>query len=414
MRLSLGLLLLPVSLLATALCWLAAVARLKPSLQAQQMDGALSPLPRWMIVCFTGFGLLSLLSLWSVAQPQLHLAGWLGRYGLLTVFYLLSLRFLQQQRLTVDTLLPGLLGGSFLCALIALGNALLDWALEVHALCWPGIENACLIYLYLAPEDRATGIAMHSNVLGALLALSLPFWLLVLGKGRQNPLRQLLLLLGLACILGALLLSFSRAAWISGGLSLWFAARLFLNVSWRQGLGMLLGVSLCGLFWLNPELGLSLYQRLLSILTLFAADNTRLAIWQSGLQMLQDFWASGIGLLNFEHLYPAYQQGAIPAAHLHNLWLQSAVESGLPAALLLWTALAGLLGSPRQLSPLGQAAWLAWALWLLGSLVDCTFFDLRLSCLLVLLLALMRWDREHSQKLVQLRQQFRGEIDMLG
>lgn len=414
----LGLVLLPVSLLAAALCWLLAVSwQLRQKSGSPRLDARLPlpALPGWIRLCLLGFGLLSLLGLLAVARPELHLAGWLSRYGLLGALYLLSLWLLQQPVKTPPGVfvLPGLLGGSLLAALIGLGNALLDWSLVVQSLCWPGIENACLIYLYLAPEARATGLAMHSNVLGALLAVSLPFWLLALAghaDARQSLLRRLFVLLSLLCVVVALILTQSRAAWISGALGSLIAARLFLNASWRQGLA---GTGLLGLglsLWLWPAGWQLISLRLLALFEPLDASATRLQIWASGLQMLHENWASGIGLLHFEWLYPVYALSDVPAAHLHNAYLQSAVESGLPAALLLWAALLGLLGSPRDLSPAGQAAWLSWGIWLLSALADCTFFDLRLSFWLVLCLVLIRLDRAQMQQWRMLKQQLADEV----
>lgn len=409
----LGLVLLPVSLLAAGLCWLlAALWRLRQKSGSPRLDASLPlpALPGWIKLCLLGFGLLSLLGVLAVARPELHLAGWLGRYGLLGALYLLSLWLLQQPVKTPTGVfvLPGLLGGSLLSALIGLGNALLNWSLVVQSLCWPDIENACLVYLYLAPETRATGIAMHSNVLGALLAASLPFWLLALGA-QQSLLRRLVLLLSLFCILGALILTQSRAAWLSGAVGSVLAARLFLNASWRQGLA---GTGLAGLglsFWLWPAGWQLISQRLLTLFEPLDASATRLPIWASGLQMLRESWTSGIGLLHFEWLYPFYALSDVPAAHLHNAYLQSAVESGLPAALLLWAALLGLLGSPRDLSPAGQAAWLSWGIWLLSALADCTFFDLRLSFWLVLCLVLIRLERAQMKQWLTLKRQLGEE-----
>jgi len=405
----LALVLLPASLLLAGLAWLAGwcgslQTSQRPLIQAPQPVALLPPTARlsrhWLWLLW-GFVLFSGLNAFAVASPLLHGVGWLSRYALPALLCWMAWQALQQGQVQSQELAKGLLGGSLLLACIGLGAYFLNWQVLVQSLCWPGYENACLIYLYLKPEARATGLAMHGNLLGILLALSLPLWLWALAT--VKGLQRLAVFAGLWLVLLCLLVSFSRAAWLSGGLGLLLGSYWLLNASWRLSLLSLLGLAGIGIGLGSPDL-LAHVQSLLDPLT--GSAGTRLQIWASGLEILRDAPWSGIGLLHFESLYPLYQRGGIPANHIHNWYLQVALESGLPAALLLFALLARLLKLPRlkHTSPLGLAAWLAWLVWLLASWVDCTVFDLRVTWPLMLLLALVLYERQQMQHYLSLRQ----------
>lgn len=64
-----------------------------------------------------------------------------------------------------------------------------------------------------------------------------------------------------------------------------------------------------------------------------SSSSYRVFIWLGTLNMLRDFWLSGVGMGEeaFNNIYPLYSYNAIIAPHSHNLYLQIIVHSGIPA-----------------------------------------------------------------------------------
>lgn len=330
-----------------------------------------------------GFCLLSLLTGLVCARPLWHAAGWLSHYLLPVAVSGATVRALHRRRLRPETLFAGLLAAGFGLAGLGLGNYFLHWQSHPQWLCSPAYGRFCLIDLLLLAEDRARGFSMHPNVLGALLALAVPLWLQAPG---QWPRWRWPLLGGLATVLLALAVSYSRASWLAA------AVALSGGLLWR-----LPALNRRGWLWLPAGLGLAGLLRgpaLLARLSPLQADNPRLQLWAGGLHMLADHLWLGTGLLQVEPLFGLYLPPiAGGAGHLHNWYLQVAVESGLPAACLLFALLGSLLGRPGQRGPWGQAAWLSWAGFLLASLFDVTVLDSRVAFELSLLLGWLIYER---------------------
>lgn len=334
------------------------------------------------------FGLLSLLTLAVCATPLWHLGGWLSHYLLPLLLIWGTYRALRNGRLEAGTLLTGLRSGSLALAIVGLLNYGLHWQTHLQMLCSPSYGGFCLLDLLLLAEDRARSFSMHPNVLGALMALAVPLWLLALGEAR----RKIPAFMALGAVLLCLLASFSRASWLAGACALLPGSFWLLNAAWRKGLWLSAGATLALLLLvgkLQPILA-----RFGELLGGVGSHASRLTLWQGGLAMLRDHLWLGTGLLHPEPLLPAYiPPVAGGAGHLHNWYLQVAVESGLPAALCLFAALALLLGRPGDLSPSGRAAWLAWAGMILACCFDITLLDLRVAFVLCLLLGLILADR---------------------
>src|SRR5699024_991064 len=62
-----------------------------------------------------------------------------------------------------------------------------------------------------------------------------------------------------------------------------------------------------------------------------SSTSYRVYIWMGTLNMLKDFWLSGIGMGSeaFTAVYPFYSYNAVVAPHSHNLFLQILVEAGV-------------------------------------------------------------------------------------
>jgi hypothetical protein len=281
------------------------------------------------------------------------------------------------------------------------------------------IERLGLALQALLPD--LPGHRLNPNVAGGMLAFVAPFTaalLLTAGRLERSPRLTGLLAttagLALALILLGLLLTYSRGAWLAlaGAAGLYL---LWLTTSWigirysvfgnpfsvsrspfllfGSSLALLLALPLLGL-WLWPAGGWALLERLLPA---GVADLNRVALLRGGLVLAADYPFTGGGLGSFMMLYSTYSLllHVGHSFHAHNLFLDVAIEQGLPALLLLgwlWLLLGkGLLvwlrpsspniprpNSPRLVYPpaLGAAA-LALVTILLHGLVDDAFYGSR-------------------------------------
>lgn len=180
--------------------------------------------------------------------------------------------------------------------------------------------------------------AVNPNIVAGTLALLAPVAVapLLFGAGRRWTRG---LALGVALVmLGVIGLTSSRGAWIAvaGALLLMGALR------WRYGWLAVPGAALAA--------GLAVWRsgglRVLDAVTRAGAlggFDVRLEIWSRASYMIQDFPFTGIGMGTFRQvanlLYPFFLAGPdaeIP--HAHNLFLQVAVDLGVPG-LLAWLAL---------------------------------------------------------------------------
>lgn len=274
------------------------------------------------------------------------------------------------------------------------------------------------------------GHRLNPNVAGGMLAFVIPFAGSLLLTASQLPRRpiwgQVAALLALACILLGLLLTASRGAWLGLGAalaiwSLWHLAGWLSRWLWysrrrrrrfqRQtaffGLALLSGLLLPLLWlWVWPEGSLALADRWQTFLL---TDLNRLALWRGGLILASDYPFTGSGLGGFMMLYSTYSLliHVGHSFHAHNLYLNVAIEQGVPALLLLgWMWLLLVVALWRWLRPLSKqrqpkntprsaptfapalgAAALALLTILLHGLVDDAFYGSRALLLLFVPLA---------------------------
>lgn len=397
---------MPLSSFVGGLCLLYALLQgrglaRKRELLARQ---SFAPLPGRRL--FLAFVLLSLLPLLWVSDPLAHFGGLVAHYLAPAILVRWFYRQLQRAAIQQAQALKALLWGVALVAWIGACNALLGFQMKLYFLRLPVYDRSALINLILPlhPDGRAQSFAMHPNILGAVLLLSLPLWLLPLNHLRLRA--QGLLLSGLGLSLLTLGLSFSRAAWLAALPLLFLSGRWLLSASWRLSLGALalvLGAVPALLMGWGPRL----WSYALSIFDpQFGSNYVRLLLWQSAMEMIGDrpFW--GVGQLHFEQFYPQYQRYAETLGHVHNWYLQVALESGVPLALLFFVALFRLWGGPQALSREGKAAWLMVLGLLLISCVDIALLDWRVAWLGALALGYVAHDRETQAQQRALKRRF--------
>lgn len=253
---------------------------------------------------------------------------------------------------------------------------------------------------------------VNPNVAGAILAMSLPFavWAAVQAWRRRRDARQpglAALALGLALaalflVAFGLLMTASRGAWVAvlgalllasawllaGRVSRGSAARNAVPPSvqgriFAGGLGLAL---LAAVLWIAARPGTVAV--LLDALPGPSAVGSRTDLWRNGLTLAGDYPFTGVGLDGFMMAYSSYVMllhvGFTP--HAHNLYLDLALQQGLPGLLVfLWMcALFGRVwwrealqpGARRRRGELAAAA-LSLAVILPHGLVDDTLYASR-------------------------------------
>lgn len=211
--------------------------------------------------------------------------------------------------------------------------------------------------------------------------------------GRPGPGRRIwtLVALGLitAGIAALLVLTQSRSAWIgalvSGGVVVALWARLLpageLKSVLRIGLGLALVAAVGAGLRLGPE-GLRRLWEEPAQLEAVGGVNTlsfRFEVWRWALMGVQDFFFTGCGLGAFREvgrlLYPMAIAPSYDYAHAHNIFLQVALDTGVPG-LVAYLALLGIAIRQAWRTAREDPAQRAWALGLLGGLVALHVFGL--------------------------------------
>lgn len=131
--------------------------------------------------------------------------------------------------------------------------------------------------------------------------------------------------LGVTAILGiSMIFTYSRGCWIG----LIIAIGIFLFFINKKLFLTAVIVGFISLFFL-PE---SIIGRIASVGNLADSSTSyRVFIWNGTIEMLKDFWVTGIGIGTdaFNAIYPRYAYSAISAPHPHNLYLLIMSETGI-------------------------------------------------------------------------------------
>ena len=183
------------------------------------------------------------------------------------------------------------------------------------------------------PLPDVPGRRLHPNVVGGVIAMLVPFCLALWCEARARR-REFMAwgALTLAALFG-LLMSASRGAWL---------AVAFVALVWALWRELSAGparsrVRLVVLALVLPG-GALLLAAFADLGTVQVSANpgassviSRIALWQGGLSLVQDYLFTGGGLGAFPMLYSTYvlQVPAFFIAHAHNLWLDIVLDQGL-------------------------------------------------------------------------------------
>ncbi len=250
-----------------------------------------------------------------------------------------------------------------------------QWEWLVFAAAAAGVTNAALgvyqffggsgaLHLLISTDSdnfRAFGTFGQPNPFGAFMGLLAPlmaaaalgYFLRVCNTWRASRLiltghlvASVFYAAAFALISAALILSWSRGAWLGFGISI-IVTLVALPRRILHGLGILILVTaLGGIVWASGRLPASITDRIasatqetFSFTDVRGVDVTpfnyalveRLAHWQAALNMAADRPFLGVGLGNYEVAYPAYRlmNWDLPLGHAHNFYLNVLGETGI-------------------------------------------------------------------------------------
>ena len=318
-------------------------------------------------VAFLAFACMLLVGILVSADPDLTLPKATGMILALAAWRYLSF-YMQSQRLIWLAFLVFAVVG---LGMIGLGVLSADWRFRV------GFVEA--LFQRLPPQlvnlPGTTEAGVHTNQLSGTLLFYITLPLAFLLDRTEFHSKRVILLSSLAAllVLGALLLlTQSRSAWMGtvGGVGFLLFAWLFLKTEnqarrrllWLGLLASLLVVALL-LVLLWPTLVAALYVDLPESTPIGTLQTLRFRyeIWRWAVPAIGDFPFTGTGLGTFRRvvsrLYPIYYSTDI--AHAHNVFLQVALDVGLPGLVsylsILYIAFFGayrVAKSDLQLRPL--------------------------------------------------------------
>lgn len=267
-----------------------------------------------------------------------------GSLGALPLYALSFLAFYLMAVLPRPKEAGWLLGGLLLAGALTGLLGLLQYRSGVQtSLSWIDIRQAADI------KTRVFATFDNPNIFAEYLTFVVPAALVFFFEERRWGAR-LVWLLVLACAGVGLILTFSRGGWLAVGLAL-----VVLGLLWDRRLLLWAAAGLAVVPLVAPSQVLT---RAASIGSLEDSSNTfRLSIWLAVLRMIAAYWATGIGMGSaaFNQVYPQFMLPGTPALHSHNLYLQVALELGVPGLLAFFWLLAAVAARAlRALPQLGR------------------------------------------------------------
>jgi putative inorganic carbon (HCO3(-)) transporter len=313
-----GLAFLPTLYAGQLLLGTAAVYALRRALAGQRMFSR-TPVDLPLAVFFT---FVVLAALFSVARA--------GSLAVLPLYGLFFLAFYLMYVLPRPADVAWLLGGLLLAGAVTALLAWLQYKSGVQtSLSWIDIKQAEVI------RTRVFATFENPNIYAEYLTFVIPPALVLFVREKHLPARFVWGVV-LASAGVALVLTMSRGAWLAVGL-----AFLLLGLFWERRLLCVIAAGVLLLPILAPEQVLT---RAASIGSLEDSSNAfRLSIWFAVVRMIAAYWLTGIGLgaAAFGQVYPQFMLAGTPALHSHNLYLELALQLGVPGLVaFLWLLLA--------------------------------------------------------------------------
>lgn len=203
---------------------------------------------------------------------------------------------------------------------------------------WPSGKLPIIPTAPAAQFPTLVSDTINANVMAGTLILFIPLTLapILFEPIRGNVLQQVGLALTAVLMVAMLILTQSRGAVLAFGLSMIALMLLRWPRSWIV-VPLLLGGAGLGV----RRLGVNTVLDQLGTTGTVGGLDSRLEIWSRAIYMIQDFPFTGIGMGSFTEvtdlLYPLFLVAPGTVSHAHNLFLQVAVDLGVPG-LIAWLA----------------------------------------------------------------------------
>ena len=368
----------------------------------QQLQHILQRRINWGLAILAGWLVITVVFAFKPLEALLGLANFLPFFLIFAAYSTLIQTFAQLKQMAWIIVVPSL-------PVVILGFGQLFWGWSAVSQLQPILGWTLKPHGY--PIDRMSSIFMHANTLAAYLQivfiLGLGLWLetyQTFSRRRSNWLRLGFLSISVIVSAIALILTNSRNAW---GIILisCLAFALYQAWYWLVAIFTVIAGSVLGAAFAPSPL----QQALRAIVPAFFWERLtdqnfsdrpialmRVTQWKFALWMTQQRPLTGWGLRNFTPLYQAQNQ--IWLGHPHNLLLMFTAETGLPATLLFFGLVGGILAQAvlvlvKDLANLREDKLILFTYLVafggctLFNTVDVTLFDLRVNTLGWLLLS---------------------------
>jgi putative inorganic carbon (HCO3(-)) transporter len=221
-----------------------------------------------------------------------------------------------------------------------------------------------LLFLPASLYDRfmlLVNDTVHRNVMAGNLIILFPIslGLLLFAWKELRGWTRFLLIIVACTVFGILILTQSRGAIVALGVGL----ILLIVLRWKWG-WIAIPISLTAIGGIITLLGADKFLGLLSSGVSLEGVEGRLEVWSRAIYMIQDFPFTGVSLGLFgdvaDTLYPFFLAAPGSVPHAHNLFLQVAVDLGLPGLIAWASILIGVIVSAWQIYRIGRRQSSAW------------------------------------------------------
>jgi putative inorganic carbon (HCO3(-)) transporter len=324
--------------------------------------------PSPLSIPIIGMTLMLGISMLATFSPSLSLPKVAGIYfGIILYFVIINNL---SWNLATHLLLPAILVAGFTIAGLSLFG--MEWTESKLPIVGPVLKDISQQIPRLMTNLPRTREGISTNQLGGTLVLFIPlqttyliYTIKTIKEKTWTWMRVMSSSVGLAPTLFVLLLTQSRGAIASAfivvsGLSIFYLRKRW----WVMVALLLLAFAVAGVLIFSPETGQAFINE--NFVESELILSARPIIWSSACRIIQDYPLTGIGLDTFPSILAArYPNFLIPAeqalmiTHAHNLYLQTALDLGVPGliAFLALLAIAGwmLLTTVKEAaSPLVQ------------------------------------------------------------